>query len=176
MESLDFQKLLAQYQSGERCFHRIKVDLADGFECNLQGIELVEAIINTAYLPYSNLSRADLKNLVVKQGNLGDVKLAHSNLERAQLSGVNLFRANLRYAQLREATLRTCNLSGADLTGADLTGADLSGAELTGANLAEARLQGTNLMGATLFRAGGVDLTAAKCDRMTILPDGHYYA
>lgn len=175
MAILDFQSLLTQYQAGERRFHNIKVDAADGFECDLREIELVDAIITTAYLPYSNLSRANLQGLMVKQGNLGDAKFSNSNLERAQLSGLNLSRADFRYACLREANLRDCNLSGADLTGADLTRADLSGAELTGANLAETGLQETRLLGATLFRAVNVDVAQAQCDRTTILPDGHYY-
>ncbi len=54
------------------------------------------------------------------------------NLERADLSGVNLSNANLVSADLEEA-----NLSNANLSGANLTNADLEEANLTGANLRE---------------------------------------
>jgi len=175
MAILDFQSVLTRYQAGERRFCEIKVDHADGFECDLRDIELLETVITTAYLPYSNLSRSNLQGLVVKQGNLGDAKLANSNLAQAKLRGINLSRADLRYACLRQADLRGCNLAGADLTGAELTMADLSGADLTGANLTDTHLKDTLLRGATLFRATNAHLLEAACDRTTIMPDGHYY-
>ena len=55
---------------------------------------------------------------------------AHSNLDRAHLTG-----AKLGGATLSDALLRGTDLSGADLRGADLTRADLDGAILLGADL-----------------------------------------
>ncbi|RZM78960.1 pentapeptide repeat-containing protein [Leptolyngbya iicbica] len=175
MTTLDFSELLARYRAGDRRFQGVNIEHADAFECDLRDIDLVAAIIDNAYLPYGNLSRANLQELVVKQGNLGDAKLPNSNLNRARLNGVNLSRADLRYCRLRETRLSGCNLSGADLTGADLTGADLTEADLTGADLTEADLSDACLIGATFFRAVNLDVSNAKCDRTTILPDGHYY-
>lgn len=175
MKKLDFKDLLARYQSGERQFQGVIIEQVDAFQCDLREIELSATVIDNAYLPYSNLSRTNLQGLVINQGNLCDAKLSNSNLTRSQLNGVNLSRADLRYSRLRHASLLRCNLSGADLTGADLRGADLSGADLTGAELLEVQLSGTCLVGATLFRACNVNIAEAKCDRSTILPDGHYY-
>jgi uncharacterized protein YjbI with pentapeptide repeats len=175
MVMLDFSELLARYRAGDRRFQGVKIEHADEFECDLREIDLVAATIDNVYLPYGNLSRANLQDLVVKQGNLGDAKFTNSNLNRAQLDGVNLSRADLRYARLREASFCRCNLSGADLTGADLTGADLTEADLTGATLNDADLSQACLIGANFFRAVNLDVANAKCDRTTILPDGHYY-
>ncbi|MEM6839935.1 MAG: pentapeptide repeat-containing protein [Cyanobacteria bacterium P01_C01_bin.120] len=176
MAAIDFQKLLNQYRRGERQFQGVTIEQADGFECDLREIELTTATINAAYLPYSNFGRANLRGLVVKQGNFGDAKLGSCNLAEAKLAGINLSRADLRYACLRQADLRGCDLRGADLTGADLTMADLSGADLTGANLFKAQLLETCLVKTILFRAANADLAMARCDRSTILPDGHYYS
>ncbi|MEM9816912.1 MAG: pentapeptide repeat-containing protein [Cyanobacteria bacterium P01_D01_bin.6] len=175
MKSLNFKDLLARYQSGERQFQEVVITQADAFQCDLRDIKLSAAVIGNAYLPYSNLSRANLQDIVIKQGNLCDAKLSNSDLSRGQLSGVNLSRADLRYSCLRRANLINCNLTGADLTGADLTGADLTGTDLTGAELSNVQMHDTCLVGATLFRASNVNIAEARCDRTTIMPDGHYY-
>ena len=175
MTILDFSEMLARYRSGDRRFQSVKIERVDAFECDLREIDLAGAIVDNAYLPYGNLSRANLQDLIVKCGNFGDAKLTNSNLNRAKLDDVDLSRSNLRYARLREASLRGCNLSGADLTGADLTGTDLTGANLNGANFNDAKLSGTCLSGANCFRAVNLDIANAKCDRTTVLPDGHYY-
>ncbi|MDB9527718.1 pentapeptide repeat-containing protein [Oscillatoria sp. CS-180] len=176
METVDFQVILEQYQSGERQFHSVVIDEADGFECDLQRIELIDAVISNAYLPYGNLSRANLRGLTIKRGNLGDVKLFSADLTKAILVEINLIRVDLRYACLEGANLQGSDLSNADLQEANLRGANLRGANLKGANLFQAQLEATCLQGAALFRAVNVDLSAAICDRSTIMPDGHYYS
>lgn len=175
MATLNFQVVLAQYLSGKRRFHNVMLDQIDGFECDLRQIELVNAVLSNVYLPYGNLSRADLRGLIIKGGNLGDVNLFSANLTGANLVGVNLSRADLRCTCLKGADLRKADLSSADLQEADLNGADLREANLTGANLSRAQLNDALLQGAKLFRSSGGELSVAVCDRTTILPDGHYY-
>ena len=175
MAILDFSDMLARYRSGDRHFQSVKIERVDAFECDLREIDLADVVIENAYLPYGNLSRANLQGLIVKRGNFGDAKLTKSNLSRAKLDDVDFSRSNLRYARLRDASLRGCNLSGADFTGADLTGTDLTGANLTGANFKDAKLNASCLGGANCFRAINLDIANAKCDRTTVLPDGHYY-
>ncbi len=175
MLTLDFPDLLDRYGLGERQFQQVFLKFADGFECDLREVDLTDAVIDKAYLPYSNLSQAKLCGIVIKAGNLGDAKLLSADLSQARLNTVNLSRADLRYACLAKADLRGCNLSRADLQGANLQGADLTGADLTGANLSQAKLKQACFNGATLFRAAAVNLTLAACDRTTILPNGHYY-
>ncbi len=70
-----------------------------------------------------------------------------ADLQRANLSGVNLqgaflLEANLQGADLQRANLAGVNLQGADLSWAGLLRADLQRANLSGANLAEADLHG----------------------------------
>lgn len=119
---------------------------------NLIAIELGEI-----RLPHINLSRADLS-----YGNFCGTDLYRANLQRANLSGANLSNSNLREADLSGACLRHANLKDADLycanlSGADLTDARLGDADLTGANLANAKL-GKDSMDATVQRGAGVSL------------------
>ncbi|MGF1524980.1 MAG: pentapeptide repeat-containing protein [Leptolyngbyaceae cyanobacterium] len=175
MVNLSFKTLLERYELGERKFQDVIVHSADGFECNLQGVDLDGSTFVDAYLPYSNLSQASLRRMTLKAGNLGDAKLFSTILIDGDLAGTNLSRVDLRYAVLTGANLQSVDLTGADLRGADLTGADLTGATLSRANLTQTNLKRVCLSSANLFRATGVELKAAICDRTTILPDGHYY-
>lgn len=175
MIHLNFEIMLSRYESGERDFQNVVMDWADGFECNLRGIDLRGSTFIKAYMPYCNLSQANLQQVTLRDGNLGDAKLFSADLTKAVLAGTNLSRADLRYARLPGANLQNVDLTGADLTGADLTGADLTGAILSRANLTRTQLQQACLKGANLFRASGGSWKSAICDRTTILPDGHYY-
>ena len=172
---LAFETLLSRYTLGERKFQKLTIHSVDGFECTLCGVDLSGSTVMKAYLPYCNLSQSKLQNLVLKDGNLGDAKLFSADLSHAVLVGTDLSRADLRYVCLKGANLKSTNLSGVDLQNADLTGADLTNAVLTRANLNQAKLDQVCLKGTNLFRASGVDLQLAICDRTTILPNGHYY-
>jgi uncharacterized protein YjbI with pentapeptide repeats len=175
MVDLDFKNLLTDYRQGERHFPGICIKIADGFECDLNGVDLQDSHLLEAYMPYSNLSKANLQRVTVEAGNLSDTKFFSSNLHGASLVGVNLSRADFRFACLRGVNLSGCNLMGADFQDADLTDANLKGADLTGANFNRATLTNTNLQGSNLFRACSIELKDAVCDRTTIMPDGHYY-
>lgn len=88
---------------------------------------------------------------------------------RADLTGVNLYRADLRDAELSMAILCDANLNEADLRGADLSSADLVRASLIGADLSKADLCFATLDGANLRYA---DLTdAALCEARLINSD-----
>lgn len=175
MMELDFASLLSRYKMGEREFKDYVIHTVDGFECNLRDIDLSDSVLIKAYLPYGNLSQAELVSLTAQNATLGDIKLFSANLSDAMLAGSDLSRADLRYACLKGADLKSTNLTGADLQGADLTGADLTGALLNKVNLAQTILTQACLREATLFRATGADLRLAICDHTTILPDGHHY-
>lgn len=176
MVALDFETLLQQYRAGIRKFQNTKVEIIDSFECDLRGVEFEGVIIVSAYMPYCNLSGANLAKICIQRGNLSNARLFSANLSQAQLKEINFFRSDLQLARLEGADLRGCNLRGADLQNAILDNANLSGADLTDANLTGTSLRSTNLAGATLFRAVEVDLAFALCDRTTIMPDGHYYS
>lgn len=94
-------------------------------DCDLAGVELVEAQLVAANLAGANLSGADLRSANLRRANLAGAKLAG-----AQLAGTNLAGANLTDADLTNADLTGSNLIRADLTGAKLNGADFSGALL----------------------------------------------
>jgi uncharacterized protein YjbI with pentapeptide repeats len=101
-------------------------------------------VINTAQGRGGNGGRLD----ALKELNVDRVDLTGVDLERAWLPGLSLPMGRLRYA----------NADSAALAGADLRGADLSKAHLSGVRLAGADLRGAVLRGATLV---GADLTGA---------------
>jgi hypothetical protein len=112
----------------------------------------------------ANLSKADLRGVVLVWTNL-----SQANLSGANLSGVRLNVANLIGADLSEACLANASLCGADLIGAKLIKTNLSGADLTGAKLSladfiKADLTGANLSQANLMNARLVDTNLAKAD------------
>jgi uncharacterized protein YjbI with pentapeptide repeats len=91
------------------------------------------------------------------------IDLSRTNLHRAKLSGVNLYRADITQVNLSGANLIEAHLLEAHVSGANLTKADLSRADLIEANLSGANLSGANLNGATLLEANlsGANLTKA---------------
>jgi hypothetical protein len=102
----------------------------------------------------SELERVDLRDAELDGLDIPQVCFAHSNLDRARLTGAGLGRATLS-----DALLRGTDLSGADLRGADLTRADLDGAVLLGADLTSAEL-------------GDASLRGVIADSTTTWPDG----
>lgn len=79
-----------------------------------------------------------------------------SELEDQFVKGGNLERENLSSMEMEDLDLRDCHMADADmrnakLSNSDLRGADLSGAQLQGANLRGAKLDGANLSGTQLY-------------------------
>jgi len=109
-------------------------------------------------------------------------------LEKAAISGANLYGANLRSADLRGAdlcganlygaNLRSADLCGANLYGANLRSADLRSANLYGANLRSADLRSANLYGANLYGVNlhGADLCGANFEKGKLVGVRPYFS
>lgn len=111
-----------------------------------------------------NLQKAKLSGI-----NLYQAELIRTNLQGADLSGADLGRANLNQANLKNANLSQAYLGYANLEQADLRGADLSGANLKYANLKVANLCGANLYEAQVSEE---QLAMAKTNWLTVMPSG----
>ncbi|HEX2623428.1 MAG TPA: pentapeptide repeat-containing protein [Phototrophicaceae bacterium] len=107
-------------------------------------------------------------------GLLAGAYLVQADLQKADLTDANLYRAKLESANLQGADLTSANLDDADLEGANLQGARVVDASLRAVNLQEANLQGADLTGATLENAdlGHDNGYPTIFDQSTILPDG----
>ena len=97
---------------------------------SLHGANLASAHLNGANLPASDLEGADLRDADLRGANLSDALLIDANLINANLEGANLQRAILEGAILIQATLVDANLINANLKGANLRGAIVKGTEL----------------------------------------------
>ena len=102
-----------------------------------------------------NLNRAQLSNVDLRDGDFSETDLRGAHLNKAHLSGANFSKARLAWAHLRGADLTRAILSGADLNRANLHRANLSEgtlneAHLSGADLSRAKLNRVNLSGADL--------------------------
>jgi uncharacterized protein YjbI with pentapeptide repeats len=95
-----------------------------------------------------DFSKRDLAGASFRGGRLRDISFAAANLQRANLSGLELWSggdfssadlagADLRKSHISSAKFSAANLSGADLRHASLSG-DFTGADLTGAKASHA--------------------------------------
>jgi uncharacterized protein YjbI with pentapeptide repeats len=161
-----------------------KFNSCDFLNCNLSqsgfnetiftGCILENVDMTRTSLAHANLSNTNL--MTVKFGGSGGNDLFKCNLERTNLTEVDLsfaymINSNLSFSTLINTKLiRTklirANLMYADLTGADLTDADLTSADLTGADLTGANLTGVNLSYANLT---DTIITDAIFNRATII-------
>jgi uncharacterized protein YjbI with pentapeptide repeats len=164
------------------------------YDKNKDGTKDYAWIVPRLDLSALGLRRADLRGAYLHKVNLRDAYLRDAVLDKADLSGADLYRAYLRDASLRgadlsDADLPRVNLQGTYLIGANLHGADLRyvqlfdtylrGADLRGADLSEANVFAADLRGADLrgtnFRETGLqsaDLRGAKADGRTVWPVG----
>ncbi len=115
--------------------------------------ESMKLCVEAAFRAGTNLSRANLSGVDLYRANLSGANLSGADLSRANLSRANLSEADLYGANLSRADLYGANLSGANLSGANLSRANLSGANLYAANLSRASLSGVDLSGADLYAA-----------------------
>ncbi len=162
----------------------VKADLvkADLTYANLKGANLTQANLAQADLRSADLTDADLTGINLNKA-LYDVgtrfpeefreifnqsaynldigsQLNQADLEGLNLEGVNLVQANLKQANLKEANLREGMLLQAQLTQANLEGANLISANLEQANLNNAVLKQANIEGANL--KGAIGLTTEQ--------------
>jgi len=125
---------------------------------NLRGIVLKEATLWYAHLEGAKLPDAHLERTILRGARLEGANLSGANLDGADLSGANLEKADLSGAQLKKADLLKCHLEEAKLSDAHLEGADLEEAHLERANLKFSSLKEAYMMKAHLEE---VDLTGA---------------
>ena len=96
---------------------------------------ILEKMVKEGYsLKGLDLSKADLRDAVLKNADLSDTNLTDANLRGARLQKANLSNADLTYANLRAANLYKTDLSNATLTFADLKDANTKKAIFTGDN------------------------------------------
>ena len=123
-------EILTKYNKGEKSFARTELSKAP-----LMGVSLKQVSLDGSNLREANLSSANLSNSSLKQTNLALV-----NFNKAVLTQVDFERANLCQANLREAHLKEANFVGANLQKADLSEAYLLNAIFKQADLRNAKL------------------------------------
>ena len=150
-------------------FVKANLSRIDLQEKDLQQVNFLGAVLNSANLWRAKLQEADLRkaNLIYADlwgASLRKAKLQEANLQSANLWGANLWEAQLQNTNLQYANLQHSKLQKIDLRRANLYSANLSGASLREAKLQEANLQSANLWGADLWEAQlqNADLQYAK--------------
>jgi uncharacterized protein YjbI with pentapeptide repeats len=169
---LEFNNIRKQHRFGLLDLHRVylmeaslsgadfhRADLMDSnlIKADLSGADMRGSDLRGATLSQADLSGADMRGSDLRGATLIKAKAARSNfsgtlLQRANLSGINLFGSylvtNLVGILLEDSDLRSAYLNGADLRFAQLARADLRETDLKGANLNGADLRETDLRGA----------------------------
>ena len=125
---------------------------------NLRGIILKEATLWYANLAGSKLHGAHLERTILRGASLEGANLSGASLDGADLSGANLGKADLTGALLKKVNLLKANLEEVKMSDAHLDGADLEEANIERANLKFSRLKEVYMMKASLEEA---DLTGA---------------
>ena len=110
-----------------------------------------------------NLNKADVSYINLSSTDLGKAQLFGANLSKSNFMSANLKNADLRITNLKEANLigaylEEAKIGGSNLIGAYLQAAQLRSARLTGTNCERANFKGANLRDADL---GGSKLMGA---------------
>ena len=119
-----------------------------------------------------DLSRADLKGMVLPGANLAGVNLEGANLRETVLEDANFLGADLGGANLQQAELCKADLSEANLNRANLRQADLRDANLVEASMAGAELGQAKLQGVVLGKKGPRRAKPGRGDRSQAAPSG----
>ena len=98
-----------------------------------------------------NFKEIDLSNMVLKIILTGFV-YGTFNLEKSNLSNIDLSNANLSLVHLSNADLSNANLSNANLTSAYLSNSNLSSANVSDANLSDVDLSSANISNTKLSK------------------------
>ncbi|HTU69222.1 MAG TPA: pentapeptide repeat-containing protein [Candidatus Baltobacteraceae bacterium] len=114
---------------------------------NLSGADFEDADLRNASLVGADLSGTNLDHARLEGANFDDANLSGADLDPRSLSPSQL-RAYLPHC--RGCDLERTNLSGVDLSGIHLTGVDLRHADLRGANLSNAVFNGVDFSEADL--------------------------
>lgn len=165
---LDMRGLSLQEANLSQCVF-VECDLSG---CDLRGALLPGASFITCTMDGAKLAASQCDGAVFAKGcslekaDLGDARLAGSNLGETSLKGARLVRAtldgaNLADANLAGADLRLASAKGTLLRRASLHNANLAGINLMGAILQHADLRGTDMRRSNLF---GADLSRVRMD------------
>jgi uncharacterized protein YjbI with pentapeptide repeats len=124
-------EILRRYIKGERNFS----------QTNLMKALLIDISLKEIQLDRSNLQEANLSRINLSYSSLINVNLSLANLAKANLMSVNFENALLNLANLQESNLEQANFTAANLQDVDLTEAYLfhtffGSADLRGAKLA----------------------------------------
>lgn len=131
--SISFSKpyeILRKYIKGERNFSKT----------NLTKAPLIDISLKEIKLDSSNLREANLTRINLSNSSLIKVNLCLANLAKANLMSVNFENALLNLANLQESNLEKANFTAASLQEVDLTEAYLFHASFVGADLRGAKL------------------------------------
>jgi hypothetical protein len=115
--------------------------------------------LHGAHLEHADLRRAHLEYADLRGAHLEQAELFQAHLEHADLRGTHLEHAALVMAHLECIDLRWAHLEHATLVGAHLENASLDEANLKGTNLGDAHLKDARLTRAHLE---GADLTGVE--------------
>lgn len=125
-------EILRQYIKGERNFGQTNLVKAP-----LIDLSLKEAIFDGSDLREANLTRTNLSHSSLARANLCSANLAKANLMSVNFEYALLGSANLQKSNLEQANFTAANLQKVDLTEAYLSHAFFAGADLRGAKLAK---------------------------------------
>lgn len=123
------------------------------FKANLSKVNLKGVILTKA-----NFQKVDLQEAKLEGANLKETCFSHVDMQNAEIQRANLERAYLVKSKFQKAYLAQANMQNANLFNVNLKNADLEGANLKGARLAEANMQNTFL---NLVSFNEVNLTNA---------------
>src|SRR5829696_6860989 len=104
-------------------------------------------------LQKTNLSGVEVRRVNLKRANLSVANLSAADLLGTDLEGADLWDADLQDANLERANLKRAVFGSGSCPPGELGEANLEGADLSEANLEDAFLEHVNLTGASLYKA-----------------------
>ena len=122
--------ILRRYIKGERNFSKTNLTKAPLIDISLKEIRLDSSNLREANLTRINLSNSSLTKANLCLANLAKANLMAVNFENALLNLANLQASNLEKANFAAASLQEVDLTEAYLFHASFAGADLRGAKL----------------------------------------------
>jgi uncharacterized protein YjbI with pentapeptide repeats len=122
-------------------------------DAGLIGEQNVVIDLSQANMNKDDLSDVNLLRVNLNEDNLIDAHLSGAELQGSYLKSAGLVGADLSGTDLSETDLSFAYLTSADLIYADIIGANLTNTYLNEANLTNADLEGDNLTQAVMFKA-----------------------
>lgn len=129
---------------------------------------------NRDFLREADLSDTDLRKADLRYLNLKETLFNGSDLSKSDLRWTELQEATLADANLTNARILNCNLKEADLSGTILKNADLSNSNMKEANVTDTDFTGATLTGVDISEAEGLTvkqlLTTKNLSQTTLTP------